>query len=443
MPKTPTLDNVVPLKKRRRARTNEEALQFMREAADESGVIEVATIADLRHLFQWEKDRTWKAVRRWAKEGKNRQVETTRNPDTGHVRIRVLPDREDTGTGQSTGQKTGQGTGHPPVDGLDKISNQPIRSNTSKGRGLAGQVPQNPSAQTQMSTPSEGALGLDMSSPKSGFWRWRRRRNLPPPPAPRVGTDCLPLTWNDRAAWVVAVGLAFVSGGFSVHGLAVIFPGLEIAIEVLGILMECGKLILAGWLGQKWHVLSWLQRVAIVVFLSALMSINAAGLYSQLVAAHVGPHGEIVASNEADAARITAEIEVQETRVANLKARLAQLDQILKAATDGHKANTANNLRQGQTPERTKLATDLETAVTKLARLKKDLAEGKARGHVAETKGASIQYLAQFIARWPIFHQIDAEEVVRWIIAAIVFSCDPLAVFMMAMVHGFRRRRIP
>jgi hypothetical protein len=70
-------------------------------------------------------------------------------------------------------------------------------------------------------------------------------------------------------------------------------------------------------------------------------SINAALVYSQLVAAHVGPRGAVAAGLQARDADAAARIEVAQSRVADLDRRLAQIDDAVKAATKRGRANGA------------------------------------------------------------------------------------------------------
>jgi hypothetical protein len=218
--------------------------------------------------------------------------------------------------------------------------------------------------------------------------------------------------------------------------MVVLFPGAPTDARIMGIAMECAKVVIAGWLGGHSNAISRLNRIVLFVILLGLMTINALGLYSQLVAAHVGHHGEIAAANEASDARVAAQIELQEGLLADVKERLAQLDQTVTGAAAKGKANTANNIRQDQKKDRAKLADEREAAAKELARLKTARAQGKASGHAAETEAAPIQYVAQLLGV-----HAGGEEVIRWFIALMVMCCDPCAVTMMFTLHRLRRRR--
>jgi hypothetical protein len=106
------------------------------------------------------------------------------------------------------------------------------------------------------------------------------------------GIFAMPTSAIDVAAYLVAVGLAGSAAYFSITGMVVLFPAAGFAIVVMAAVMESAKLIVAGWLASRWRETFWLWRLLLIGFVLGLMSINAVGLYSQLVAAHVGRHGE-------------------------------------------------------------------------------------------------------------------------------------------------------
>jgi hypothetical protein len=428
------VDNVVPFKKRRRALTNPAALQFLREASDESGVVRVASRAELAAILGWERTRASKALTAWERAKK---ITMNTDADTGKIIIRVMPDRREKerekAPGNSRENKRETSREKRPRETRESVQNSGVASDTYQSSKFGEITPQSASANAQISPSQNALLDREISRSKSRFWRWRRRGNANENFTVR---DRAPLTWNDAVTWLIAVALTAVAASFSISGMVVLFPGAPAGARIMGIVMEAAKLAIAGWLGGGAQDISWLNRGVLRLILLGLMSINALGLYSQLVAAHVGHHGELVASNEANDGRLAAQIEVQDRQLANVKERLAQLDQIVKAAVDRGKPNTANNIKQEQNPQRVKLASEYDAAAKESLRLKTERAESKARGHVAETEAAPIQYVAQ------VLHvRAGGEEVIRWFILLIVLCCDPCAVAMIYTRERMRQRR--
>src|SRR6266851_4768887 len=110
--------------------------------------------------------------------------------------------------------------------------------------------------------------------------------------APRNGGTAI-----DVAAYGAAIALAGAAAFFSVKGMVTLFAGLAV--------------------------------------------INATGVYAQLVAAHVGERGAAVAGLETQNATLAARIDVQAHAVADIDARVAQIDATISEATRRGKTNTA------------------------------------------------------------------------------------------------------
>jgi len=115
----------------------------------------------------------------------------------------------------------------------------------------------------------------------------------------------------DLAAYTAAVALAGAAAWFSVRGMVVIFPGTPTAVVAMAIAMEAAKLITAGWLARRGRATAVVWRAALAAFVFGLAVINAAGVYAQLVASHVGDRGAATSHLETQTAEIEAKISVQ------------------------------------------------------------------------------------------------------------------------------------
>jgi hypothetical protein len=90
----------------------------------------------------------------------------------------------------------------------------------------------------------------------------------------------------------------------------------------MAIAMEGAKLVAAGWLARRWRVTACVWRFVLAVLVAGLAIINAAGVYAQLVAAHVGERSTAQSAIEAQDAAPAAHIEVTAHSVADLDRRL-------------------------------------------------------------------------------------------------------------------------
>jgi hypothetical protein len=89
-------------------------------------------------------------------------------------------------------------------------------------------------------------------------------------------------------------------------------------------------------------------RVVLVTMVVGIAVINAAGVYAQLLAAHVGDRGAAAASIESQDAALAARIEVAAGKVADLDRRLGQIDQAVEEAAKRGRTNATLSAIEGQ-----------------------------------------------------------------------------------------------
>ncbi len=244
-------------------------------------------------------------------------------------------------------------------------------------------------------------------------------------PSRRHGADVL--------AYAAAIALAGAAASFSIRGMVVLFPGAPVSVICMALAMEVAKLVTAGWLARSWRTTAWLWRAVLVVLVFGLAVINAAGVYAQLVAAHVGERGAAASAVETQDAALAARIEVAASRMADLDRQIGQIDAAVAAATQRGKATTGVSVMEGQRKARAGLASEREKAAGALASLKAERAAVAAQGHRIETEAAPIVYVAELLGVGT-----DSERAIRWLIALIVLCCDPLAIALTAAASAGR-----
>ncbi len=198
--------------------------------------------------------------------------------------------------------------------------------------------------------------------------------------------------------------------------------------------MEAAKLVTAGWLARRWRATAWLWRLVLVVLVALLALINAAGVYAQLVAAHVGEHAVAVANVETQDATLAAKIDVQAHVVADLDRRLDQIDGAIEGAARRGKTAIALKAIEGQRRARAGLVDERKREAGALAALKTERAGVVAKGRQIETEAAPIRYVAELVG----VDKSDSERAIRWLIALMVLCCDPLAIALTAAASARR-----
>jgi hypothetical protein len=214
--------------------------------------------------------------------------------------------------------------------------------------------------------------------------------------------------------------------------MVTLFPGAPVAVIAMSAAMELGKLVTAGWLARHWRAISWTTRNVLSALVLMIAGINAAGVYSQLVAAHVGERGQAQASVATQDAALAARIEVASHAVADLDSRVAQIDGAIAEATKRGRTNAAMATMEGQRRARAGLVEERQRAAEALAGLKVERVSVAARGRQIEVEAAPIQYVAA------VFGITDPETAIRWLILFMTLACDPLAIVLCAAASARR-----
>jgi len=240
-----------------------------------------------------------------------------------------------------------------------------------------------------------------------------------------------PLAGIDIAAYVAVIVLAGCAAFFSVKGMVVLFPGAPVAVVAMTVAMEAAKLVTAGWLASRWRATAWLWRLVLVGLVTGLAIINATGVYAQLVSAHVGERGERESYITTQDAELAGRIEVASHVVADLDARVSQIDAAIAEATRRGRTNAALAAMEGQHRTRAGLVDERNREAGTLAALKAERASVAAKGRQAEVEAAPIRYVTELLGGGE-----DSERAIRWLIALMVVCCDPLAIALTAAVAG-------
>ena len=256
------------------------------------------------------------------------------------------------------------------------------------------------------------------------------------PPVTLPSTVTVPVTRHgviDLAAYTAAVALAGAAAWFSIRGMVTLFPGAPMAVVGMAIAMEAAKLVTAGWIARHYRAMGWTARLSLMTFVAGLALINAAGVYAQLVAAHVGERGAATSAIEMQDATLAARIDVQNHTVADLDARVSQIDAAIAEATRRGKTTAAMALIEAQRQRRAGLAGERQREAGTLAALQTERASVAAKGRQIETEAAPIRYVAELLGA-----DTDSERAIRWLIALMVLCCDPLAIALTAAASARR-----
>jgi hypothetical protein len=134
-------------------------------------------------------------------------------------------------------------------------------------------------------------------------------------------------------AYVAAIALAGAAAWLSIRGMTVLFPGAPMAVIVMSATHHGG-----GQAGDRGMARPPVGRDGLDMASrpgdpgGRLAAINAAGVYAQLVAAHVGDRGAATSAIGTQDATLAARIDVQAYNVAGLDRPLSQIDVAIKGS---------------------------------------------------------------------------------------------------------------
>ena len=84
-----------------------------------------------------------------------------------------------------------------------------------------------------------------------------------------------------------SLSIAGTAAYFSILGLTALFPGALVPIIVMGVTLECGKLISAIWLHQNWAKCHRFMRYYLAFAVIVLMGITSIGIFGFLAKSHL------------------------------------------------------------------------------------------------------------------------------------------------------------
>jgi hypothetical protein len=193
---------------------------------------------------------------------------------------------------------------------------------------------------------------------------------------------------------------------------------------VMGLTMEAAKLVTVAFLARQWHRFGFLSRAVLVVLVTGLAAINAVGVYSQLVAAHLGDRAAAT-SIEVEASSLATRTEVRSHAVADLDNRIAQIDAAIAEMVKRGRTVGALDAMSAQRKTREAIVSERQREADALASLKSRAGEVAARGRTVEIENAPIMYVANLLGS-------TTEQAIRLLILLMVLTCDPLALALTA-----------
>lgn len=231
------------------------------------------------------------------------------------------------------------------------------------------------------------------------------------------------------AILATAVLLSCVAAYYSVAGLTAIFSAATIPVIIMGGSLELGKIVATVWLHNNWRRAPFLFKAYLVPAVAFLMLLTSMGIFGYLSKAHSDQSlvsGDAIAKVAIYDEKINTAKENIATNRKALKQMDEAVDQVMGRSDDEKGADKAVALRRGQAKERARLLAEIEVEQRKVAQLSEEKAPLAAEFRKVESEVGPIKYIAALVYG----DNPDAnvlEKAVRLVIIMIVLVFDPLA----------------
>ena len=236
-------------------------------------------------------------------------------------------------------------------------------------------------------------------------------------------------------ALVTSITIAGIAAYFSVIGMATIFAGAYIGTIVMMTALEVGKLVTAAYLHLVWNKLNYLKYY-LLTSVGVLMLITSLGIFGYLSKANI--ETTLVGDgNNLELSIIDTRIKAEESKIERLQDRLSGLDLVV---TTG-RPQDRNYINRVQREERLQIATDIDLSLDLISEYTEEKLPIQRRQLEQESKIGPIKYVAEVI-----YGEDESvkylDNAVRWVIYALIFVFDPLAVLLLVSSTGLIARRV-
>jgi hypothetical protein len=243
---------------------------------------------------------------------------------------------------------------------------------------------------------------------------------------------------------ISALSISVTAAYFSIFGLTALFPATAIAVMIMGIVLEIGKIISAVWLHKNWHNVnvSKILRTYMISAIVVLMLITDIGVFGFLSRGHleaVSPMQGI--QDKID--RIDDQIKTEQDIIDKANKQLKELDDSIDVYFKNDRVTLGLKARKEQEGERKLLGDTINKEQKKIDELKNQEMPLKEQMEAAATNIGPLKYVAQLFFS---DYKNHIDTVVQIMICIIIGVFDPLAISLViastiSMADYWRERK--
>lgn len=240
----------------------------------------------------------------------------------------------------------------------------------------------------------------------------------------------------------VALLISTVAAYYSIVGLMAIFAGAKLAIAVMGIVLEVGKLVVASWTFTNWKSSPVIIKYYFIGAVVILMLITSLGIFGFLSRAHITQSSPTILLEER-IDRIDLKVKQRQTQINRFQGRLDTLDTALLRYIELGAISKGLDKIGEMDNETSLLKTKIITLEGEMDALTDEKYELKTEVNLAEVETGPIRYVASML--YDEVSESELETAVRGIIILLIFVFDPLAVMLVIAANislkDYRRER--
>ena len=226
-----------------------------------------------------------------------------------------------------------------------------------------------------------------------------------------------------------SIAIAGIAAYFSVIGMATMFAGAFLGTVVMMTALEFGKLVTAAYLHLEWERLNYLKWYLLTA-VGVLMLITSLGIFGYLSKANIEV-SLVGDGNNLELSILDVRIQAEEDKIKRLQDRVTGLDLVV---TTG-RPQDRNYINRQQREERQQIAEDIDTSVALITQYTEEKLPIQRKQLEQDSKIGPIKYVAEVI-----YGQEESvkylDNAVRWVIFALIFVFDPLAVLLLVSSAG-------
>lgn len=231
-----------------------------------------------------------------------------------------------------------------------------------------------------------------------------------------------------------ALSLATVAGWFSIIGITTIYAGAPLHALIMGIVLECGKLVTTSWLYRNWEHSSLKLKIPLIIFTLTLMLTTSIGVFGFLSKSHLEQNAGTI-DNGGKIERLDQQISREKSTIADSDKVISQLDATINSFIGKDRADRALAVRRSQASQRKELRSSIDAAQKRIDEYSDEKLKLESEVRKLQLEVGPIRYIAELMYGNETDSGKNIESAVKIFTLIIVSTLDPLAVILLVAAN--------